>query len=312
MKNKKRLLLIVLMTVAVVTANAQQYAPESDFDAKVINGGRGVEIIKYVGSKQTVNIPPTMEGIPVTSIGLRAFSDCANLTSVTIPASVTSIGSQAFNSFTNLTAINVSVLNANYRSEEGVLFNINKTTLIQYPAKKEGTTFTIPASVTRIGNRAFYNCANLTSVTIPASVTSIESQAFSFNSLTAINVSALNANYRSEEGVLFNRDKTTLIQYPAKKEGTTFTIPTSVTSIGEWAFLSCANLTSITIPNNVTSIGVWAFRDCTSLASVTFQGKVDLSDSYAFMGDLLAKFYGTPGTYTTTAPVEYSSVWTKQ
>ena len=90
MKNKKRFLLIASMTVLAVTVYAQQYAPESDFSAKVINNGRGVEIIKYVGSRQTVNIPPTFEGIPVTSIGDEAFLGNTSLASITIPNSVTS------------------------------------------------------------------------------------------------------------------------------------------------------------------------------------------------------------------------------
>jgi len=72
-KNMKRILWIALMTALAVTVYAQQYAPESDFSAKVINNGRSVEIIKYVGSRQTVNIPPTFEGIPVASIGQGCF-----------------------------------------------------------------------------------------------------------------------------------------------------------------------------------------------------------------------------------------------
>ena len=92
MKNRKRFLCIALMSVLAVTAKAQQYAPESDFSAKIINNGRGVEIIKYTGSRQTVNIPPMMEWIPITSIGREAFSDNASLTSVTFQGRITNFG----------------------------------------------------------------------------------------------------------------------------------------------------------------------------------------------------------------------------
>jgi hypothetical protein len=122
---------------------------------------------------------------------------------------------------------------------------------------------------------------------------------------------------------LYNKNKTTLIQYPAGKTGA-FTILDSVTSIEEWAFGGCRNLASVIIPNSVTSIGGAAFSGCTSLASVTFLGMIPSSgfsdiDVYflkkTFHGDLRAKFYaanGGPGEYTTTTPVNDNSLWTKQ
>jgi len=102
MKNKKRLLLIALMTVEVSVYSQQQYDPEIDFRVeKKING---IGIIEYVGSKSIVRIPPVIQGLPVTSIGEYAFSRYTSLTSVIIPDSVTSIGSRAFYYCTNLTS----------------------------------------------------------------------------------------------------------------------------------------------------------------------------------------------------------------
>jgi len=154
-----------------------------------------------------------------------------------------------------LAAINVGSGNTVYSSQDGVLYNKAKTTLILYPRRKTGT-FTIPDSVTSIENSAFSNC----------------------EFLTAINVGSGNTAYSSQDGVLYNKAKTTLILYPAGKPGSAFTIPAGVTSIEDIAFSVCS-LTSVTIPASVTSIGNGAFSHCYSLTSVTFTTGSNISDS---------------------------------
>ena len=172
----------------------------------------------------------------VTSIGEYAFYYCKSLTSMTIPDSVTSISSSTFASCTSLTSV------------------------------------TIPNSVTSIGEYAFYDCKSLTSVTIPGSVTSIGLYAFaSCTSLTGIWVAEGNSHYANDaSGVLFNKDKTTLVQCPGAFAA--YTIPDSVTSIGDNTFDHCTSLTSVTIPDGVTSIGWRAFSNCTSLTDVYYAG----------------------------------------
>jgi len=197
-------------------------------------------------------------GNSVTSIGMGAFSECSGLTSVTIPNSVTYIESGAFAICSGLTSIDVASDNSNYCSVDGVLFNKDKTTLIQYPGGKQGA-YSIPNSVTGIVEWAFAGCSGLTS----------------------IDVASDNSNYCSVDGVLFNKDKTTLIQYPGGKQGA-YSIPNSVTSIGEEAFFNCTGLTSVTIPGRVTSIGKEAFYNCTGLTSVTIPGSVTSIGWYAF------------------------------
>jgi len=136
------------------------------------------------------------------------------------------------------------------------------------------TSVTIGNGVTGIGVHAFYYCSSLTSVTIGNSVTSIGYEAFfACSSLTSINVDVENKYYSSDErGVLFNKDKTELIQYPIGNTATSYIIPDSVTRIGYYAFSGCSSLTSVTIPDSVTSIGIGAFMGCTTLKDVYYYG----------------------------------------
>ena len=191
----------------------------------------------------------------ITSIGDFAFENCSGLTSITIPDSVTSIGDHAF--YNCLTSITVSENNKYFSSLNGVLFNKDKTELITYPIGNERTEYTIPDSVTSIGNFAFYNCSSLTSITIPDSVASIGNSAFyNCSSLTNIKLPDV---IDIISGNTF-RDCSSLLN---------IIIPDSVTSIKECAFYNCSNLTSITIPDSVASIENSAFYNCTSLKSIT-------------------------------------------
>ena len=205
----------------------------------------------------------------VTSISWYAFYNCRSLTSVTIPNSVTSIGEYAFYDCTSLTSVTIPD---------------SVTSICEYAFQgcTSLTSVTIPDSVTRIGAWAFESCTSLTSVTIPDSVTRIGSYAFrDCASLTGIWVAEGNSHYSSDvSGVLFNKDKTTLVQCPGAFAA--YTIPNSVTIIGDSAFFYCTSLTSVTIPDSVTSIGAWAFGCCTSLTSVTISNSVTIIGDSAF------------------------------
>ena len=196
----------------------------------------------------------------VTTIGKWAFNWCKNLTSVTIPNSVTTIGESAFWYCSSLTSVTIP---DSVTTIGDAAFN-NCISL---------TSVTIPDSVTTIEEGAFYNCNSLTSVTIPDSVTTIGDAAFWYcSSLTSINVASGNSYYSSKDGVLFDKNKSKLIQYPAGNKRTEYTISNSVTTIGEQAFYECSSLTSVTIPNSVTSIQYRAFDDCSCLKDVYYSG----------------------------------------
>ena len=208
----------------------------------------------------------------VTNIGFAAFMACNGLTSVTIPAGVASISSTSFGACFILENIFVDEGNTVYASADGILFNKDQTTLITYPAGKKNTTYIIPEGVTDIASRAVYNCGYLTSVTIPRSVASIGNNAFDFcYNLRDISVDEGNEAYASVDGVLFNKDRTVLVAYPAGKENTAYTIPDGVTNVGRSAFWDCM-LTSIVIPESVTKIEWGAFRDCSNLKDVYYVG----------------------------------------
>jgi len=245
-------------------------------------------LIEYPGQKSgSFTIPSS-----VTSIGTYAFSDCLFLTSVTIPASVTSIGDYAFLYCFGLTSITVDSLNANFCSSDGVLFNKNQTTLIEYPAGKSGS-FTIPSSVTSIGVSAFDSCDSLTGINIPSSVTSIGSHAFyDCVTLTTISVNSANPSYSSVNGMLFDKNQTTVIQCPGGMTGSV-TIPFGVTSIDSEAFSFCQGLTNVTIPATVSSIGDFAFYNCASLRSITIPASVTSIGQAAFTEcqDLLSVYF---------------------
>ena len=198
----------------------------------------------------------------VTSIGDTAFESCDSLTSVGFRdnSQLTSIGSSAFYDCTSLTTINFG--------ENSQLTSISQ---VAFYGCSSLTSITIPENVTSIDRAAFSSCSSLTSITIPDSVTSIGSSVFSgCSSLASIEVEPANENYSSEDGVLFNKDKTTLVAYPVGNTSTSYSIPLSVTSIGSSAFSGCSSLTSITIPESVTSIGGSAFRDCTALIEINY------------------------------------------
>lgn len=221
----------------------------------------------------------------VKSVGQAAFRGCTSLLNINIPSSVLKIGSDAFQNCVSLTSIIVDSNNPYYSSDNyGVLYNKDKSELISYPAGNLRTTFTIPDSVNEVDSYSFYNVCNLINIIIPNSVTEIGGFAFlGCFSLTEIIVLPENQNYCSDEyGVLYSKDKSELISYPAGNARTTFTIPNSVTVIDWGAFYGSCNLKSVIIPSSVTQIGFFAFSSCTSLTSITIPNSVTFIDNSVF------------------------------
>ncbi|QVK16972.1 leucine-rich repeat protein [Mycoplasmatota bacterium] len=251
---------------SVTTIGAGAFSSATSLTAVIFEEGSQLTTIGNSAFSRTeitsITIPNS-----VTTIGDLAFSR-SGITSITIPNSVTTIGRSVFFGATSLTSINVDVDNLQFCSKDGFLLNKNQTKIIAYPAGNNETTYTIPNSVTTIDYETFSGATSLTSITIPKSVTTIGRNAFSgATSLTSINVDVDNPRYISKDGVLLNKNQTTIIAYPVGNNETTYTIPDSVTTIGDCAFFGATSLTSITIPNSVTTIGNDAFST-TSLTSI--------------------------------------------
>ena len=222
-------------------------------------------------------------GNGVTTIGQQAFDGCDSLTSVTIPNSVTSIGSAAFFECDSLVSVTIpdSVVSMdNAFSYCDGLINV-----------------TIPDSVISM-DCAFMGCSNLKNVMIGMKVTSMEDAFNSCISLIEISVNTENPAYCSIGGVLFNKSRTTLIQYPAGKKEKSYAIPDGVTSI-EWLAFNMCKLKSISIPASVNSIGKLAFEACEDLINVYYHGNVPNAERmpytargiYSLTSEVLTSYY---------------------
>ena len=223
----------------------------------------------------------------VTSICADAFSYWHNLVNITIPESVISIGITAFQNCSKLTSITVNQANKSYMSKEGVLFTKDGSELIVYPRSKAETSYKVPDGVTHIYYDAFSECKNITSIEIPNSVIVIDERAlYSCLNLSEINVDEKNQSYSSENGVLFNKDKTKLLVYPRSKRDPSYSIPSSVISCKN-AFCECSYLEEINIPGSVAELGNIPFFKCPKLAFIKVDGANEnfSSDNYGTLYD---------------------------
>lgn len=225
---------------------------------------------------QSISIPNGVD-----SIGYNAFKNCSSLSSIDIPNSVLSIGQSAFENC-------ISMVTASIGS--GVT-TIGESAFANCKAL---LSITLGSSLETIGNNAFSGCNSLTTVNIPASVSSIGTTVFSgCNNLEYIGSDSENQYYFSDNGILYNKTKTTLIRVPAKYSGSVV-IPNTVTSISSDAFNNCSLITSVVIPDSVSSLSSGLFTGCSSLESITlpFVGSSN-NPSSASSSTLFGYIFGT-------------------
>lgn len=195
----------------------------------------GVKTIRYNAFGYGDNLKSANLGENLISIENYAFQNCPNLETVSLPECLTSIYSYAFQ-------------------------NCNKLTGIEIPDK-----------VTNLTDYTFSNCSALKDVSIGSGCTSISTTAFvGTSSIDKITVSVDNKNFTVVDGVLYNKDKTTLVLYPKNRAGE-FVVPDTVTSIADYAFDNSPNITKVTIGKNVKTVGKGSFENCKSLETVVFE-----------------------------------------
>lgn len=261
---KKLLILKTIALVACLSAALSASAVDYDFAYNnlqfVITSSTTAKVVGHVVASPSgsYSIPDYANGYKVTEVGEQAFINCSRITSMTIGSNVTTISSLAFYGCSQLSNVYLP----------SSLTTIGRAAFCSCDAL---TSIVLPSQLTTIDARAFES-SGLTSITIPASVTNIsdDNPFFNCSSLTSVTVNSSNTYYTSDGGVLFNKAMTKLITYPIAKSGTSYTVPSTVTTIAEGAFRKC-KLVNVTLPAGLTSIGSYAFSYCSSLTKVTSQ-----------------------------------------
>lgn len=260
-----------------------KYPPKREGDYTIPNTVKTVSVYAFHNCRNLTGITfPTI----LTSIGNYAFYNCSKLTTVVIPNNITTINQGTFSSCSGLTSVTLP----------GSLLSIRD--LAFYSCSKL-PDISIPATVTNIGSYAFNGCKSFTTISIPASVTTIGNGVFnSCDALTAISVDSNNQDYVNDEnGVLYNKGKTTLMKCPDTKTGS-YTIPTTVSSIDAYAFYYCKGLTNITVPASVTNIGNYAFAYCQGLTNLSIPGALTAISYETFSGCTGLTSFTIPDTVT--------------
>jgi hypothetical protein len=280
---------IVLLLLVIATPVSAQFVSQTTSGTAVI--------LAYAGPGGAVTIPDSIDGLQVSAIGNDAFGS-AGLTSIAIPVGVTRIEKEAFlwNSLLGSLAIPDGVTNI------GEFAFAECTSL---------TNLTLGNNVTRVEAAAFADCSGLASVTIPNNTQSVEEGAFlgcslrtvtigsgvtnlgfsfgpdwafgGIETVTNILVDPLNETYSSLDGVLFNKNRDTLLAYPPGTAGE-YIIPNAVTTIGGSGFSNCTNLNSLRIGNNTTKIASVLFAQLTGLTNITVD---PLNPSYSSIDGVL-------------------------
>lgn len=247
-----------------------------------------------------INLPNSL-----VSIDYGAFGSCDGLKKIHIPKSVSKIDGSAFSGCFGIDSFTVDEGNNYYCSSDGIIYNKNMTKLISYPASKSGSSFIIPQSVTTVGDNAFDDVKNLHSLTITTNVSTIDTQSL-FGSIKEFSVSDDNNKFSSEDGVLYNKNKTELLIFPRNSDTLEFDVPEMVSTIGKFAFYNCDNLLSIDL-NNVSTIKESAFTSLSSsLLNLYIPSAVTNINKNAFWLSDFSVTYDCDNTYMKNYVASYA------
>lgn len=271
MKQTKKLLslflsVVMLLSVTVGLDLSAYGATSGDFEYTLLDDGTA-EIMGYVGTETNVVFPLEIDGYIVTSI---SNINNETISEMTIPYTVTEIAGGGhgapFYDCKNLISINVDANNKNYSSQDGVLFNKEKTELIQYPIGNTRTTYKVPEGVRDIFQLAFYGCVYIENIELPGTLESIWQGAFR-------NCISLKRVHFSNNTRAIGPSVGDSAFYNCKSLET-INLPDGIDCIGYNTFRSCENLSNINIPDSVTVICTNAFKDCINLTSIVIGNSV--------------------------------------
>lgn len=246
-----------------------------------------------VPNATSVSIPNTVTAMEANSLG------GTKLTTISIPASVTDMANGVFSACQALQAINVASGNAKYYSDNGVLYERDGANnwLLDYPVDRPDASYSVPEGTTGIRVNAFQAAKNITSVTLPTTLKDLPFSSPGYNGftsarkLTAINVTSGNANFKSEDGVVFTADGKELVVYPCGKGTPTlgygtyeYTVPTTVEKIRPSAFARVEGFSSVKMSAPLKEIGADAFNSCRYLQTVTVPSTVtDIANGWCIL-----------------------------
>ncbi|MBE6740995.1 MAG: leucine-rich repeat domain-containing protein [Ruminococcaceae bacterium] len=317
MKKVAALILTFIMLVSAVSGGIITAWALTSGDFEYTVSENKATITAYNGSAEVLSIPSTLGGYSVAEIGEGAFQNNITLQRVTVPAGVNKIGARAFYSCVMLRSISlpatVSELSektfANCSSLERVtaagsltkiyreafnycssLQSLNLTSALTYIGDNAFANCyaiqinmeKLSGDITYIGSQAFRNCYKAYGSANISAQTTVGGLAFDACGAQAINFNSEHPKYSSENGIIFNKDKTSLVRYPAGRANTEYTIPSTVAQIDSYAFHRAQQLESIVIPESVSIIGDYAFASCLMLDNVVLPSSVDELSDYAF------------------------------
>jgi len=272
-------------------------------------GIRSIEKEAFDGSHNLTNVvlPNSL-----TNIATRAFASCSKLPRITIPEGLKTLGTDAFYFCAALEEIDVAPSNTEFSGREGVLFNKDQTILLQYPAAKEQTHYSIPDSVIRVEPNAFLDSPKLQTLFIPKSVAEVgdgseESAFFLMKKLTRFIVDPGNPHYMDVDGVLVDKAQTTVLRFPEASPLRHFAIPQGTTNILPAAFFRATGLASVFIPDSVSQIGVLAFSECGGLSTVVLGKGLRKIGWLAFAGCSNLVSVTIPSGVTSFGPTPFGS-----
>lgn len=263
MKNAVKVIIFVLAVIIIGAGSVYAYLNYSVSEFEYVDGAKSgtIEITAYNGDDKNVVIPEKIKGNTVVSVGMGAFIN-SDITSVEIPDTVTIIEAKAFYQCANLETVKMS------------------------------------QSIKSIGESAFIQCAKLKSIDLPETLTTLGGAAFYGCESLSFNIKE-NADFTFDDGVLYNKAKTTVYWVSGGKDLSDFTFPSTVTTFLPYALAGHSELVSFIVPSGVTAIPDSMFLSCINLETILIPDSVTTIGSTVFLGDTKLKEITVPRSVTT-------------